>query len=120
MLSSTSTSLKHLTEMKSRKRRVRARFSALMRRLAPFLASEEADPSASGMSKRAQAAVLRDADGYIINRPSATLLGVFFFTVFSVSLCSVDFINENDNQICSSTPICNGRKVGGRDKIPRE
>lgn len=75
MLSSTSTSLKHLTEMKSRKHRVRARFSALMRRLAPFLASEEADPSASGMSERAQAAVLRDADGYIINMPSATLLG---------------------------------------------
>lgn len=83
MLSSTSTSLKHLTEMKSRKRRVRARFSALMRRLAPFLASEEADPSTSGMSERAQAAVLRDADGYIINTPSATLL-VFFSSQSSV------------------------------------
>lgn len=49
-------------------------FGALMRQLPPFLASEESDPSRSGMSGPAQASVLPDADGYIINMPSATLL----------------------------------------------
>lgn len=76
MLSSTSTSL---TEMKSRQHCAPARFGSLMRRrrrrrLPPFLASEESDGSRSRMSVRAQASVLRDADGCIINAPPAAPL----------------------------------------------
>lgn len=39
-----------------------------------FWPTEESDLSRSGMSGRAQASVLRDADEYIINMPSAALL----------------------------------------------
>lgn len=52
-----------------------------MRWLLPFLASEGSDQR-SAMSGRAQASVLRDADRYIINIPSASLLG---FTASSLS-----------------------------------